>query len=58
MCVNKYLCLGIAEKLIEAKKRLSERIPKRINENNNNGIEHIVKQEIDKVYNELFMMEE
>jgi len=56
--MHKYLCLGVVEKLIKAKKLLSERISKSIKDNNNKGIEHIVKVEVDKIYNELFMIEE
>jgi len=57
MCSNKYLCIGVVEKLLKAKRILSDRISKEIKINNYNGIEHIVEEQVNRVYNEIFMME-
>jgi len=58
MCSDKRPCVDVVEKLIKAKEILSKRIPELVKLNNYKGIEHIVKEECDKVYNELFIVKE
>ena len=57
MCGNKHLCLGIVEQLLEAKKILKERIPRELKVNNYNQPQLVIDEVVDRVYNEIFMME-
>jgi len=58
MCSNKHICISVAEKLIRAKKMLSERLPVALKENNYNQPQLIIDEQVNRVFNQVFMMEE
>ena len=57
MCINKHLCVGIVEQLLAAKKILKERIPRELKANHYNQPQLVIDEVVDRVYNEIFMME-
>ena len=58
MCQHKHICIVVADKLLLAKKMISERLPKALKENNYVQVNFIADEVVNKVFNEVFMKED